>query len=364
MRVNNCNGNAILINILLSVLLGCLMLWYFNDSNLFLVTAEMIGAYGLFYVVQHSNREVRKIILQIAGVVSFLMVLNHFMVANYGLTKIFFELFINLSIASLLILNRVNRKLFFILYIIYSIFCVFSVYGGDAQIMLRASRNYISIFLCILLLPYYSTFLKSNNERPSIIPIVVCLLVCIMSFGRGGILMAVLLLLFYSVISLSKNASKYQIILSLLVICIGYYFFSFTNFLDDYFYKFDLMGSTDEYREEIWTDYFNNISKDSFNLLLGFPLAHSSIISEYLNNLHNTYLMTHAYMGLLGLLFIYWGVIKGMFSLYKSKRWDLLSLIFVFMIRSFTDWTFPLQIGGIVFYYVMMVPIINKSQKR
>ena len=360
-RINKVNAN--LVNILLFVQLGCLMLWYFNDANVFLVIAELVGAYGLAYVLLHSGRKVRKNILQIAGAVSCLMIFNHFMVANYGLTMIFFELFINLGIASLLIVNKVNRKLYFILFVLFSIFCLILIYGSNAQIMLRASRNYISIFLCILLLPYYSTFQNSNTERPSIIPVVVCLIVCIMSFGRGGILMAVMLLSFYGVISFSKSASKSQIVLSILVICIGYYLFSYTNYLDDYFYRFDLMGTTDESREEIWTDYFSNIEKDQFYFYFGFPLAHSSTISKYLNNLHNTYLMTHAYMGLLGLLFIYGGVLKGMFFLYKRKQWDLLSLLCVFIFRSFTDWTFPLQIGGIMFYYAMMIPIININSK-
>lgn len=353
-------GKSMLINCLLFSLYSLLLSWYLFDSNILLIIGELCGAVSLYVVIRNSTYIMRKRIIRIGLIIACLMLVNHFFIGNYGIKEIAFELFINIGIASLIATNVVHRRtalLFF--YFVAAVFTL-NVYGGDAQFMLRASRNYISVFMCISLLPYYSTFLN-NYARPNIIPLIVCLCVCVLSFGRGGILMAALLLCCYFLISFSSKASKLQIIVSLIALFMSYYLFTYTDLFNDYFYRFELMGTTDEYRAEIWGEYINKVSSDIFYVLFGYPAYRSSLLSEYLNNLHNSYLMIHCFMGLFGIFFILGGVIKGLMILFRKRRWDLLSLICVFMIRAYTDWTFPLQIGGVIFYFAILIPVVNQN---
>lgn len=302
-------------------------------------------------------------VTKVCSVILISMFLNLGFVENLAFLDIIREITIYFSLGLAIYILDLNRKFSLYLFYVIAAIMAYGVIRMGNEFMEKSSVNYVSVILIIALLPYFKSFM-SKSERPSMVPVVICALICIISIGRGGILMGLSLLLGLSIVSIFvyKTSSKWNLIFYLVPAIFIVYLVVFTSYFDEYLWRFfmDDGGFQDGARETIMETYFGLLNQNE-NLLFGVHISSVSTFVHYLNNLHNSYLMLHANMGLLGVILLMAFSIKGMIVLYKKREYDMLVFFLAFFLRSFTDWVFPLQMGSVLLYYLALSGINSKQ---
>ena len=349
-------------------LMYLLYMFFMLTGNLWAVRLEsLLGVLSIFYCfAKFSNSSLKKL-FSVNVFIFLLMVINVIYTNNYNIFSVINEITTYFGLALMLVLYQINRRFFLLLFYLIATICTIGVVVKHDYFFAKSSLNYVSVVLLIFLLPYYSTF-KDNSERPSIIPAIVCVAICLICSGRGGIIMAFILLFGMSLNSIFvyKTKNKLLLLAYLLPILAVAYVLGYTSYFDEYLYRFTMEdgGFQDMARLNIWEEYKSVISRSSEYLLFGYPLEKSPVFKHYLLNLHNSYLMTHCYMGLLGFILFILYSIKAFMVVTHQKRYDLLTLMVAFYVRSFTDWVFPLQMGSVVIFYFILLVIENNIRKK
>lgn len=357
-----------LVNSYLIVQYFLYIMFAITGSGYYRIGSLIIGTLGMIlYVLCRDNYRINWIIKLII-LIAVSMTIVVFIRDSYNISNVFYEILVYLSTACILTRKSVSRKVgLFIFYgvVICIIYEFLSV--GSMRFLSGMSENSISIILIISILPYISTF-RDEKETPSMLPMLLCLLLCVLSVGRGGIIMGALLVLCFSLKTIfdNKHASAINILVCLLAIISIAGTIFFTDFMAPYLYKFANASEIlkDSSRSLIWGEYLGQSIKNIGYFLFGFPSSQSSIIYSFKNNMHNSFINTHVLMGIIGVIVVICGLLRSVKYLLKARKWNLLIFLFVFVVRSFTDWVFPLQMGSVVLYYLILLPIIEPSQNK
>lgn len=355
------------------------IMYMFSGSSRMVNMGVIVGAVGYLYIVSTMwNKKYFPYAVGVMAAIFIVMFINTLTVGNYRPPVVVREVLTYGCTAILLTKRCVNKKLFLWLFYGFAALTWLRILqaGEPFEIFAGHSRNYISLYLIVVLFPYYTVSAHNKTERISIIPSIICLAISVYILGRGGIIMCAMLFLGTCLKNillirktdkeLYKKSRKYAV-LSVVLIGAAIYIFMNTNIAEQYLYRFtdnESGGFADEQRLNIWMEYISRTLDSLKYIITGYDLSKSRIIVMYLENLHNSYLMLHCYTGLFGLLLFVAGLINSISYMIKNKKYDLLIIVFSFLVKAFTDWVFPTQLGDIIVLYVLVYPIIDRRKRK
>lgn len=354
-----------LVNIYLIIQFFLYLMFAITGSGYYRIGSLITGTIGMIlYMLCNDSYRINKI-MKLAIIIAVSMLIVVIIRDPYNVSNVLYEILVYLSTACILTCKSVNRKVGLAIFYGVAICIVYEFLRiGSMRFLNGMSENSISIILIISILPYLSTF-RDEKETPSVLPMLFCLILCILSVGRGGIIMGALLVLCFSlkIIFDNKHASGLNILICMIAIIAIAGTLFLGNFLTPYLYKFASISEilTDSSRKMIWSEYLGQSLKNIRYLLFGFPSSQSLMIYSYKNNMHNSFINTHVLMGIIGVIIVIGGLFRSVKYLFKTRKWNILIFLFVFVVRSFTDWVFPLQMGSVALYYLILLPIIEAS---
>lgn len=293
------------------------------------------------------------IICLVTGIVNYKYVGNT-MLSNQIIVAIYI-------FASLLLTDsELNEKT--VLFAVYMNMIVimyrFSVVGMFQRVYNVASNNYISVYLLLPAIVYY-TIEEKKEQSIELYTAFFVWIVCLLGMGRGGILCSSLLLigLLYLKQKTSNINKKFlnvavAVILIVMILPFAGSIFSGLSNLE-IFEKFQRGGVESNSREEIWNNYLAQATKSPFNILFGGDNSHTIAMRQFNGNTHNTYLNIHVHNGIIPLVVILILIIINLIKAIKFHRWIYCLCLFVILLRGFTDIIFWLNLGTPVLFYLL-----------
>ncbi len=349
---------------MLFIQLFTIALFNFYGNRIALFLSYLFGVIGFLYIYLYFKNE-RKVIVTTAFAIVSLMLINYISTGQFSLNKIPVEIFSYLSCSLFLFTGKISRKLSFFYFLIIAAVIFFFIrdydFASTDALFFNSSINYVSVYLIVSVLPYYIAC-SDENHSVSYIPAVICLVLSLTSLGRGNIILGFTFFAFTIANKLlSSNKYKKKIgtkVISISLLAMTTYLLFYTDFISQYFYRFEVLGNIDESRFYIWALYFQEAISDYYSLFFGVDLRNTPIFKEFLH-CHNSFLMMHCAMGLIGLTMFLFLLIKGLVLLLKNRKYDIVIIILSLTIKAFTDWIFPMQISDIVYLYVLLYPFFN-----
>lgn len=302
---------------------------------------------------------------KIICVVLLAILCNLFFVGNADVKMIINSVIIMPCLAMLLYFFRIKRIVAILIFYSTAFCILFFAFTGAFTLdtMLVNSRNYISYFIVLNSLPY---FIYCHNEYtiPSLLPPLICLFIAVLAIGRGGILMALILVGGVLLLNINQKGIKgflYKIIIALLIVIILTYGLS-PEFFDMYFSRFVEEGISSEGRSDGFSEYLKTLI-NPINFIFGTSIKDLPYVYNYLNgSLHNSYLTLHARLGLMGMFLIY-AMIIGFCKIIKNKNYSLSFVFLALLLKGVTDAdTGGSFTGGDI--YVFFLVLIYLSSKR
>lgn len=303
-------------NLFLTILGGLIVVDFFISPNFRLTLKKINKPTSLVFIL-----------------LGFLL-LNSIFIRNYFLLGAFFNLTICSIIGVRFSYFKLNSKILLIPFLFLTIYILYRLtLNLNPEFVFLNSRNYISFYLIITVIPYYLISFK-NNLKPSYIPSLITVFLSFYSFGRAGIVSSILILV--SVLIYYNKGLKlvyyFAIISSLIGILISTYLMEEFNSLK----KFSSLENflSDGGRSTIVSSYLNNL--DFFKVLLGVDVNADlpNQIAKY-NHVHSSYINFHSAVGIGSLIFGYYSLQK-LYQYFKINK----SLSFLFMaliLRASTD---------------------------
>lgn len=272
-------------------------------------------------------------------------------------------------IAMMIMDSRIDNRIF--MYLCYSTALVIAGIilkkglSPSGNFFVESSVNYISVFLMLSLCVYYARA-DLYNKRYSLIPAGVSLVLSFVAGGRGGFLsIAILffplfLIKFYEKKRGLKEKTIMTIFLLMMIIIVAYPLFlkilsSDSNYalIENFKNKANLKNS---YRYFCWQEYVDSCKNNWEYLLFGAKLEGLKWVDTLYGNLHNSFLFTHAYYGILGFAFVIIQSLKsGLFSI-RNKKWVYMFSLLSFEVRSFTDHVFAANRITPIFLALLLAP--------
>ena len=226
------------------------------------------------------------------------------------------------------------------------------------------ARGGLSSRLLIFIFILYIIYEKRNKIMPLRI-VFVFFIVCFASNARAGIISAVLLLVGYWFIYMQKekklNNNNYKVqiqkvfMIMLFLIISMYVYLNFEDIFDKYLYRFSSSSKNDvastESRFFIWNLYLLSLSNLE-NLILGNN-TYILLPKVYDGNLHNSFLMTHACLGIIAFYYMCVFSFRSVMKALKAKNYGLFLLFITFLLRAATDRIFPAKTGDIPMFIMI-----------
>lgn len=301
-----------------------------------------------------------------------ILLLNLLLVGNIMLKMILYAVIIMPSISMLIFFCRVRIGwLYSIFLFAIGFIAIRWLEVGDLNLITVNSQNYIGFYLVIYALPYYFSCYR-DNILPNIVFPIATLVVSIFAIGRGGIIVSLILMIGWFVEYLNgANGKKYRFlvmgIVAVIAICMVV---SITpsDFVGKYFSRFAKKGFRSSVRSGLIDEYVKSL-KNIFNLLLGTKLDDSlPLINFWGDSVHNSYLNTHARMGIFSLLY-YNMIIGGLASLCRNKRVFFTFYYVAVLVKAFVDSDFPgTPVGGDIYIWLLFLMLFaykeTKAQKK
>jgi len=312
--------------------------YMFNEiikTNLFLTILG--GLIVLDFIISPNFRLTLKKINQPTSLVFILfgfLLLNSVLIRNYFLLGAFFNLTICSVIGVRLSYFKLNSKLLLIPFLFLTIYILNRLrLNLNPEFVFINSRNYISFYLIITVIPYYFISFK-NNLNPSYIPSLITVVLSFYSFGRAGIMSSILILI--SVLIYYNKGLKliyyFTIISSLIGVLISAFLMEEFSSLK----KFSNLENflSDGGRSTIVSSYLNNL--DFFKVLLGVDVNEDlpNQMAKY-GHVHSSYINFHSAVGIGSLIFGYHSLQK-LYHFFKINK-SLFFLFLALILRASTD---------------------------
>ena len=227
------------------------------------------------------------------------------------------------------------------------------------------SRNYCSVYL-IILFSITAPFIYSNKGSSSwelLIYSTIAVILSAIAQGRGGIISTLLLevgmlLLVAHDEDNRTRKSLLTIVLVFLSLLLLLLIFSggFNEAIEHLFSRFGSASASrsDEARMGILQSYLRSLDS-SMNLIFGsnpLNIGNEEVLLAQ-GNLHNSVLAFHSTFGLLGITLLLICVMKCIVRSISENRYIFLITVAAFLVRSLTDWMYPL-FSGDIFIYILI----------
>lgn len=312
-----------------------------------------LNAFFIFYLNKINIKELVSILI------FFLAALFFGMISPVG----FNELFVSWLMAvysvffSILFLNKnsVNYMLVFILAFNFYIFYLAIKSNFDPafgnEVFFNKSRNYVSATLSIFTIMYL-ILVRYFDQKINLLVLIILAINSFFLFGRSGIVVGFLLLLFGIYYKLGKKVFIFLSILSSIFLGVIFSYLSTqTNFGE----------GLDSPRTALKNEYLNYIFNDPYSLFFGANLNNCcTLIASYGFNPHNSFLMGHSIYGVGVIIFI----IFSSCLVILSKRLDFLILYVVLILRYSLDSIGIFTYYDTVFFLLLYASYLNVLSRR
>ena len=301
----------------------------------------LFGLLIIFYTLKYTYFKIElhrfsKISL-LFWILIFFILINSFFIREELLTGAVFNLLMGTVIGKYLAVNKNISNIilipfwFLVIYIISKLL----INLDPNQVFIR-SRNYISFFLIITVLPYYINKINFHKSF-SILPALITLILCLYSLGRSGIISS--FILFFTILFFSNFKFK-KIIFSGFIISFFTFFVYFLNFMDGA--EFSRIVEISNYkdlggRSTIILNYLNNLT--FLNFIFGLDTDTYEIL-----NLGGSYFPGHVHSSILNFIsvvgvgaFIFFKYLFDKSRFFIKKNPALFFLILSLLLRITTE---------------------------
>lgn len=397
-RLSDSKRNDIAGNLLLFSMFALETAYLYSAAPVTLIIGGIIGMLTYVYARKNNGLILRLMIFIAVGTIA-LVTINRLFVLNCSWRGCLRIVFISLPIAYLLFDVHINRTAAISFFYVVFIYTVIMIALADPtelyRIFAASSRNYISVLLIACLFPYYLACQKDHTEV-SVFPALLSLPVSIYVQSRGGMItsgvLAVLTFARELYLGIAKGSFKNRnnlirfLISAVLLFCIVYLafhksaedgfnsdnsaVFSSVDNSTDYLSRFSKPVEYPITRSAMWREYITVTGSSLKNIVLGPPLTTCPLILAEAYNSHNSYFMTHSYMGFAGFLAVMAGGIGYPVLCIKNKHYDLLFLSITFLLRAMTDYLFPMLFCDCIILFMIlevgikMVKVPDECEER
>lgn len=294
----------------------------------------ILGLYNVIFVGQHAFQK-----YVIAGVIFFAV-----------------GLYFNVA-------ETLNYRLWRDVFILTVAFIMFQWFRSPDGYLLfyQLGRNYVSVFLLVYLFPMVAAAEK-NQIRISLGYYILTALCAISAIGRGGILCTMGLLAAVVVYrylidgQLTVRQKFLNISLCLVMAAAGVVvLLRYWNRIAGRFLSRFMQDNTgsDNSRLRILTEYIDSV--DSWpKLLLGSNSKKIPFLNQWIGNVHNSYLMTHAAYGLIGAAVVVAGLAASVVLLMRIGCAELGLLATAIAARGALDTIFMAKPGDVVVWFCLI----------
>ncbi len=232
----------------------------------------------------------------------------------------------------------------------------FITLGFFGQIYLKASSNFVSVYLMYPLIVYYCIS-ERKDCKLNLVPALITWILSLLSRGRGGIITTTLLFVGLLLTYLNKSKSTKKVILSMALIILTAAVFLNADMI---IAKLNSSVITAYFRDRgmrssrllIWNDYLEHINNIKY-LICGVDIDQTYAAVGAASNLHNSFLNIHAYNGLIMLAVIIWLLAKSFYHAVKNRCWVYIVCASAMLVRAFTDNVFWPAYGTAVLFFLI-----------
>jgi hypothetical protein len=194
------------------------------------ITGISIILFTLRNVKFNNISERIKITTFIGLILSVFIIINSFFVRNQIQFGALFNLVMGIVIGQYLASSKFSYKVILFPFWFILIFIIIKLFQNPNpnEVFIR-SRNYISFFLIVTVLPYYFTRINSNKSI-SIFPAFLTLILSFYSLGRSGIVSSIILFIGVFLAHKIKRRNKKILGLFLLALIVSFFIFYLINY--------------------------------------------------------------------------------------------------------------------------------------
>lgn len=253
--------------------------------------------------------------------------------------------------------NKYNIILSKILFLGFSIFLIINfismgLFSFDLfnDIFHSSSRNVVSaVLICLLLNLILVT--SSKGESLNFLYFFSCLFFCVLLYGRTGIFISLLLLL-YKMGTYLKNIYSLVFVALIVFIC-SIYVEYLLQFLEE---NTNLSRGLESPRSLIFSEYFQALFLNSKNFLLGAEINKCCQYAVLFNeNLHNSFLYAHSRFGFASILYM---IISTIF-IFSTRKFTIIFIYCTLVLRYFYDQLGFFGIFDITFYILLIMSCVS-----
>ena len=302
----------------------------------------LFGLLIIFYTLKYTYFKIElhrfsKISL-LFWILIFFILINSFFIREELLTGAIFNLLMGTVIGKYLAVNNNISNIilipfwFLVIYIISKLL----INLDPNQVFIR-SRNYISFFLIITVLPYYINKINFHKSF-SILPALITLILCLYSLGRSGIISS--FILFFTILFFSNFKFKKIIFSGFIISFFTFFVYFFLNFIDGA--EFSRIVEISNYkdlggRSTIILNYLNNLT--FLNFIFGLDTDTYEIL-----NLGGSYFPGHVHSSILNFIsvvgvgaFIFFKYLFDKSHFFIKKNPALFFLVLSLLLRITTE---------------------------
>lgn len=310
---------------------------------------------------------------------SFVMaIINHFFIGQIVIGRIISMFIVYLPVA-LILSFRLESKILSVVVKLFFVICgfhlliTFFLEGNNILLFYKTSRNYISVYMTVVLF-IVSVYSYNINRKVNTGIIVFYFICCILAIGRGGIIAAsvYLILQVYCRIFKDKSGNNVSFKKIILFFCVVFMVIivalNFESIAAKYFGNFLIShNSSDNSRIELLSSYMRRMfsSEHLEEFFVGVKTINIGRLGiKYNGNLHNSVFMFHSYFGIAGIIMLIISIAHSIYYYWKEKKWDMVCMIVCIFTRSLTDYFYPGGLGDIFIWYIMILYLNQKSQLK
>lgn len=270
-------------------------------------------------------------------------ILNFLFVGNMTLSKLML-----LVLSWLMVIfvenTKINTKMLNVTSLLINAFLLFKIYESgfnSVTFFYGMSYNYISVYSLLPIIMYYF-FVEKYNEKISLYPAVIGVIVCVLGYGRGGILTSFLILFGVETriilfdgrkVTLRKIIMMEIVLFSALLFALFYD--KFANVI--FFEKLLKYGLDSRGRSELWGGYIREALKNWESFIFGTNATSVPELSDFNGNVHNSILNVHLYNGIIVFVWYVVSIIATLRRALLDHKMIYFTIFCALLFRSFTD---------------------------
>lgn len=295
------------------------------------------GLTSILFILSARNIRIQPVIAALILIFSYIVIQLSLSQGVFGFLLVIISFCFGSMIANKIIEVKTASLLLIILYL--TIFYKAFILGMDVnEVVDGGSRNVISIDVIVLLTTYYLvTYICKRPLFFKLWPACIGFILCLVAVGRSGVIFSAMLLCIVFIYNLTnyKISSINKILLVVASLTVGYIFFHFFIFKDNYILdmeNYSHMG--DDIRFVFLYEFFMSYRLE--NLFIGYDLRNLDVLHNFNANSHNSYIAFLSLAGIGALLFLLIFLMK-LISLVRHRMWFLAFIIVPVLGRFASD---------------------------